>query len=148
MKCRYNWKLSRRSKNRLNGVDESLIRVVNRGLTICPIDFGIPEYGGLRTAKEQGKLYLEEASDCDGVDKVSNHQAAEDGYGKAVDFFAYVNGKASWERHHLAMVNLAFAQAAMIENVRIEMGIMWMGKNPIVINEVPYGWDAGHIELL
>ena len=43
------FKLSDKSKERLIGVDSRIIEIINKALTITKIDFGIPEFAGLRT---------------------------------------------------------------------------------------------------
>ena len=85
---------------------------------------------------------------CDGYDKLSNHQPAEDGYGKALDFYAFVNGKASWQLDHLTMVACAYFQAAAILGYRIKWGGLWKSSKPKFKNGIPYGWDCPHIELI
>ena len=52
-----NFKLSKTSLERLEGVDEELVAIVKRAITITPIDFGIPWMGGLRTIEDQRKLF-------------------------------------------------------------------------------------------
>jgi len=101
------YKLSKRSKDRLLGVDERLIKVIDLALTITNIDFGIPGDGGLRTAERQKELFDKKLSKCDGYIKESYHQT-----GKAFDVYAYVDGKASWDRCHLTQVAAAILQAA------------------------------------
>ena len=100
------------------GIDTKLIRVAHRAIEITKIDFGIPETGGIRSDKVQYSLFAKGASKCDGVKNRSNHQD-----GKALDFYAYVDGKASWDPGHLAQIAAAFLQAA------IELGypIQWGG---------------------
>ena len=48
------FRLSNRSISRLEGVDESLIAVVERAIQITQIDFGISQ--GLRTMEQQKEL--------------------------------------------------------------------------------------------
>lgn len=125
------FKFSNRSKLNMEGVDPKLIRVAEEALSISRIDFGIPNLGGFRTAQEQYKLYQEEASQLDGYKLISNHQRR-----RALDFFAYVNGKASWEHEHMAMVGAAFLQAAVILEFDIRWGGLWKSFR-----------DMPHIEL-
>ncbi|MDB4302169.1 M15 family metallopeptidase, partial [bacterium] len=79
----------------------------------------------------------------DGTEKLSKHQS-----GNALDFYAYVNGFASWDHDHLAMVACAYFQAASILGYRIKWGGLWKSKNPTIKNGIPYGWDCPHIELM
>lgn len=126
------FKLSKRSIGRRAGVDPKLIQINDLALTISPIDFGIPQYGGLRSAEEQHKLFLDGKSNCDGYTKLSKHQLF-----KALDFYAYVNGKASWEPEHLTIVAAAHLQAACKLGYLIEWGGLWKGFK-----------DMPHIQLI
>lgn len=111
------YKLSEKSKERMKGVDDRLQQVAHAALTISKIDFGIPRDGGVRTAERQKELFDDKASKCDGYKNKSYHQT-----GKALDFYAYVSGKASWDELHLAMVATALLQAASLLGVRLEWG--------------------------
>ena len=137
------WYLSERSLSRRQGVDERLIAISDLALTISPIDFGIPEHGGLRSQEEQSFLYGENKSNADGYVKISNHQL-----GKALDFYAFVDGKASWQEHHLAVVAAAHLQAAAQLGHKIQWGGFWQRKKPVYVHGIPYGWDMPHIELM
>jgi len=109
--------LSDRSLRHMEGVDEILIRVAKRAIQITKIDFGIPESGGLRTAEQQHNLYLKGVSKADGYNNKSYHQS-----GRALDFYAYADGKATWDEGLMAQVACAFFQAAIELNIRIEWG--------------------------
>lgn len=114
------WVLSERSKQRREGVDYRLIEICNLALSISLVDFGIPEHGGLRTAEDQHQLYLDDKSKCDGIELKSRHQS-----GKALDFYAYVDGAASWNEHHLTQVAAAFLQAASELGYALRWGGHW-----------------------
>ncbi|MCK4759961.1 MAG: hypothetical protein KAT69_07910 [Candidatus Aminicenantes bacterium] len=135
------FKLSVTSQTRLLGVNPDLLAVTNLAIKITVIDFGIPPDGGIRTAERQKELYDKKVSKADGYNNLSNHQS-----GDALDFYAYVDGKASWESHHLAMVACAHLQAASMMGVKINWGGFWQRKTPKYKNGIPYGWDMAHIE--
>ena len=80
------FKLSRRSLDRLEGIDEGLQEVVKMAITLSKTDFGVIQ--GLRTKKQQEELVAKGASQT----MKSKHLE-----GKAFDIMAYVNGRASWE---------------------------------------------------
>jgi len=90
------YKLSKRSYERLNGIDAILVAIVTEAIKESPFDFGIPRSGGKRTAAEQKELFDKGRSKADGYNKKSYHQS-----GKAFDIYAYVDGSASWEDEHL-----------------------------------------------
>ena len=114
------FKLSDKSKQRREGVDPRLIEISDLAIQISVIDFGIPRDGGLRLAKRQNELFEDGKSKADGYDKLSEHQS-----GNALDFYAYVDGAASWEPEHLAMVAAAFLQAAAMLGYKLKWGGLW-----------------------
>lgn len=111
------FQLGKRSRERLEGIDADLIEVIELALTISPIDFGIPEHGGLRTEETQRTLYTRGVSKCDGIVNKSYHQT-----GRAFDIYAYVDGKASWDKDHLKTCAAAILQAASLLGVALEWG--------------------------
>lgn len=121
---------SRTSLDRMVGVDPRLIEIAEKALSISKIDFGIPKDGGLRTAERQRRLFEEGASNCDGTKKKSYHQT-----GMALDVYAYVDGRASWDKMHLTMVASAMLQAASLLGHKMSWGGLW-------------GWtDLPHFQL-
>ena len=108
---------SKKSEGRLSGVSPELQAVARLAIKRSKVDFGIPETGGRRTVVRQRELYDAGLSKCDGTTNRSNHQD-----GKALDFYAYVNGKASWEPEHLAQVACAFLEAAIELGIKIKWG--------------------------
>jgi len=115
------YRLSKTSLRNLDGVHPELIDVVKMAIQITKVDFGIPSTGGYRTASQQNELYNDKKSQLDGFDKKSNHQT-----GNAVDVFAYVDGKASWDEHHLSMVACAMLEAANRLGVNLRWGGLWV----------------------
>ena len=134
------FKFSTTSRLRMGGVNPELIEIANMAIKISKIDFGIPAFGGIRTAEDQAKLFADHKSKADGVNHLSRHQS-----GDAIDFYAYVNGRASWEHDHLAMVAVAFLQSASMLGYKLNWGGLWSSNT--TINGIPYGWDAAHCEL-
>lgn len=108
-------------KNRA-GINPDLIIVLDRAVEISIYDFGIPLHGGVRTAVQQKKLFDEGVSLADGVTHKSYHQT-----GNAVDVYAYVDGKASWDHEHLAVVAAAMLQASSELGIPLEWGGLWTG---------------------
>jgi len=140
------FKFSDKSRERMQGVDDDIQRVFNYAITITPIDFGIPRDGGLRAAERQNVLYNtinedgERLSKCDGYEDISKHQANKEGKSDALDFYAYVDGKASWEPMHLALVAAAILQAGSVLGVPLEWGGFFGAKDG------KPGWDMPHIQ--
>ncbi len=131
-----NFKLSRRSLDRLSGVDDRMIELIQAAISKSPIDFGIPQLGGNRTAEEQHQLYKEGVSKCDGYKKKSRHQS-----GNAVDVYAYHNKKASWDKVHLALI----AGVVLAEAKAMGLNVVWGG----TFGSKDFnGWDMPHFQLI
>jgi len=126
------FKLGKNSTLNLVGVNEDLIEIVNLAIKITKVDFGIPSDGGVRTKERQNELFRDGKSKADGYVKLSNHQS-----GNALDFYAYVDGKASWDELHLAMVAAAYLQASSILGHRLGWGGLFRSFK-----------DFPHVELL
>ena len=114
------FKLSASSQERLNGVDNRILNIIELALTITHVDFGIPKYGGLRDAATQRNIFKTGATKCDGIEIKSEHQS-----GLAFDIYAYVDGKASWDRYHLTQVAAAILQAAALLGYPLTWGGNW-----------------------
>lgn len=126
------YKLSKRSKKRLEGVHPDLIRLVEKAITNSPFDFGIPQYGGLRTVEDQQELYLKGrrgkkgeriVTYVDGIKRKSNHQAKSDGFGHAFDIYGIEDGVATWKPSILKPIAEHIKKTA--EDMKIE--ISWGG---------------------
>ena len=91
------YKLSKRSLKRLDKVNPLLIAILVDGIKDSPYDFGIPLFGGYRTAEEQNALYNKKprVTYKDGYQNMSYHQT-----GNAFDIYAYVDGKATWNKKY------------------------------------------------
>ena len=108
------FKLSKRSKSRMQGVHPDLVAVVNRAIEITPIDFGVSE--GLRTEERQKKLLAEGKSRT----MKSRHLI-----GEAVDVYAWVDGGVSWDVKYYHKIADAMKEAAEDLNVQITWGGDW-----------------------
>jgi len=108
------FKLSRRSLDKLEGVDERLQAVAKQAITLTKTDFGVIQ--GLRTLDEQKELVAKGAS------KTMKSLHLE---GKALDIMAFVNSRASWELNLYDDLADAIKQAAIIVGVPIRWGAAW-----------------------
>lgn len=117
-----NFSFSSRSVERMAGIDPRLIEIATLAIKLTKIDFGIPEFGGKRSAEDQNKLFKSSPpkSKLDGHEKISNHQK-----GLALDVYSYVDGAASWNEHNLAMVATAMLQAASALGYKLSWGGLW-----------------------
>ena len=118
--------LGNNSRRNLKGVDPKLIEVVQLALTISKVDFGVPSSGGVRSIDQQRELFNNKSSQLDGLTRRSRHQVdLKDGLGKAVDVFAYVDGKASYDLLHLTHIATAMFAAAATVGVLLNWGGHW-----------------------
>ncbi len=126
------FKLSNKSKQRLNTVDERLLYLANEVIKISPIDFGITET--YRTAERQQELFKEGKSKCDGIKNRSRHQD-----GKAIDFVCYDpnTNKITWEKEYYIEVAKVFKEKAKELGIAIRWGGDFVGF-----------FDGPHIEIL
>jgi peptidoglycan L-alanyl-D-glutamate endopeptidase CwlK len=130
------YSLSKRSLSRLEGIQPILIDILIEAIKESPYDFGIPQFGGLRTAEDQNMLYQKGrdlpgriVTNVDGYNKLSNHQAPKgEEYGEAFDIYAYVNRKASWKTEHLEAIAEHIKKVALEKfDVKLTWGGDWTG---------------------
>lgn len=108
------YKLSATSKKKLKGVKPELVKVVERAIEITKIDFTVGE--GVRSLKRQKMLKRTGKSQT----LRSKHIT-----GDAVDLFAYVNGKVSWDIKLYDNIADAMRQAALEKGVKLRWGAAW-----------------------
>lgn len=114
------FKFSNTSLERMAGINPRLIGTIHLALKNSNIDFGIPPHGGIRSEEEQNLLFHNGKSLCDGYIKKSKHQT-----GDAVDVYAFVNGKASWDEAHLTEIACVIKKAAVELGYKIKWGGDW-----------------------
>ena len=108
------FKLSKRSLDRLQGVDGGLVEVVTRAIELTDIDFAVIE--GLRTVDRQRELVRSGASQT----MKSKHLE-----GLAVDLAAYIGDRISWEMNLYDNIADAMRLAAIDCDVPIRWGGAW-----------------------
>lgn len=113
------YKLSNRSKERMQGVHPDLVAVVERAIEITDTDFGVVQ--GVRTVEEQKALVAKGASKT----MNSMHLPQADGHGHAVDLMAYIGSRGSWELNLYDNIADAMKQAAIELDVKIRWGAAW-----------------------
>jgi peptidoglycan L-alanyl-D-glutamate endopeptidase CwlK len=112
------FKLSQRSLDRLDGLDDRLIAVVKSAIHKSKIDFGV--ICGMRTLEEQRALVEKGASQT----MKSKHLA-----GHAVDLMAYIGSRGSWELNLYDDIADAVSEAAREVDVPIRWGAAWTISN-------------------
>ena len=108
------YKLSQRSLDRMDGVDDKLVAVVKHAITATKTDFGVIQ--GLRTIEMQKALVAKGASQT----MKSKHLD-----GLAVDLMAYVEGRGSWELNLYDDLADAMAEGANAVGCKIRWGAAW-----------------------
>lgn len=110
----FNFSLSQRSLNNLEGVKNPLVIIVRRAIELTSVDFGVIE--GKRTPQRQAALVAQGASQT----MKSKHIT-----GDAVDLMAYIGSRGSWELNLYDNIADAMRIAADEEDVSIRWGAAW-----------------------
>lgn len=108
------FRLSKRSQDKLVGVNTALVAVVHHAITLTSVDFAVVE--GVRTEARQRELVAKGASQT--MD--SRHID-----GEAVDLVAFLGTRISWELSLYDEIADAMRRAAIAQNVGIRWGAAW-----------------------
>lgn len=108
------FKLSQRSLDKLEGVDEQLVATVKLAILKTKIDFGV--ICGLRTIEEQ-RILVER-----GASQTMRSKHLE---GKAVDLMAYIGSRGSWELNLYDDIADAMQEAATETGAVLRWGAAW-----------------------
>jgi peptidoglycan L-alanyl-D-glutamate endopeptidase CwlK len=135
------FKLSRRSYDRLTGVDQRLIFLCEKAIKVCPVDFGTAFEGGRRTADNQNQLFKNGHSTKDGYSELSKHQT-----GQAFDFIPFLNGTPDLSEHYYFMVISCLFTCAKELEITIRSGANWNQDDEWKTGQKFL--DLGHIELM
>ena len=109
------FKLSRRSLDRLEGVDDRLVAIVQHAITVTKTDFGVIQ--GLHTIGQQRELVAKGASQT----MKSKHIQKV----LPVDLMAYINGRGSWELNLYDDLADAMADGANAVGCKVRWGAAW-----------------------
>lgn len=104
-----------RSKSKLEGVHEDLVKLCYKALEYSDVDFGITQ--GMRTEEQQKELVNKGASQTMNSRHLTGH---------AVDIICYVGGKGSWHWPLYVKVYEAFRKASLEMNIPLEWGGNWV----------------------
>lgn len=125
------YKFGYKSLRNLDGVHPDLVRVAKRAIQKTRIDFGISE--GVRSKDRQLMLLSQ------GKTTIENSQhliQPHTDFGHAIDVFAYINGKANWNRKYYGPIVQTFITEATVLGIQLRFGHLWKDFN-----------DSYHIEL-
>jgi len=108
------YKIGPRSVQRLKGVHDDLVKVVERAIEITTVDFTVLE--GLRTPERQKALYEAGASQTLNGRHITGH---------AVDLGAWVDGEVRWDWPLYHKIAAAMKEAAKQLDIKIVCGADW-----------------------
>ena len=108
------FKLSRRSLDRLEGVADDLVAVVRYAINATKTDFGVIQ--GLRTIEMQKELVAKGASQTMKSKHLDGH---------AVDLMAYISGRGSWELNLYDDLADAMKEGANMVGCKVRWGAAW-----------------------
>ena len=136
------YKFSKRSLERIEGINPILITILKDAITDSPYDFGIPGDGGFRTYQRQAELYARGRTTKDLIEKgVNGIEGRPDKSritwtlkslhmtGNAFDIYAYVNGGASWDMEYLEPIARHLIKVAAKHGVILNWGQDLWGKD-------------------
>lgn len=130
------FKLSARSQSKLEGVNEPLVRLVNRALEISDADFAVIE--GLRSIEKQKENVR---------NGVSQTMKSKHLTGDAIDILpSSIKPGMKWELHHFKPVLDSFYRASVELGIPLRFGINWKS-DPSLPIETKF-IDAPHVELV
>lgn len=108
------FRLSKRSRSRLEGVHPDLVAVVEAAIRLTPVDFMVTE--GLRQPTRQAQLVKAGASRTLNSRHLTGH---------AVDVAALVEGEVRWDWPLYGRIAEAFRRAAKARGVALVWGGDW-----------------------
>ena len=136
------YKFSKRSLERIEGINPILITILKDAITDSPYDFGIPGDGGFRTHLRQAELYARGRTTKDLIEKgVNGIEGRPDksritwtlkSYhmtGNAFDIYAYIEGTPSWNMEYLEPIARHLIKVAAKHGVILNWGEDLWGKD-------------------
>ncbi len=136
-----NWSYGKASRQNRDTCSEGLIRVIDRGLSLSPVDIAI--IWGWRGEQVQTGLFRSGASEKEWPFSEHNFMQDDEPCSKAFDFAPYVNGIPWEDTHSFALVAGVFMAAASIEGVILRWGGDW-DMDGLTIDQT--FMDYGHME--
>jgi len=135
------YKFGTTSKQRLATCHDDLQKIMESAIALSPIDFGIA--CGHRSIADQQKAFNEGKSKIDGITKKGKHNYSPS---LAVDVYAFVNGKASWDAKELCVIAGVILAVAANYGIRLRWGGNWDMDGQIISDQSFQ--DLPHFELV
>ena len=136
------YKFSKKSLERIEGINPILITILKEAITDSPYDFGIPRDGGFRTYQRQAELYARGRTTNELIEKgivgiegrpdksritwtlKSYHMT-----GNAIDIYCYFDGRANWDLKYLEPIARHLIEVASKHGVILNWGQDLWGKD-------------------
>ena len=146
------YNLSTTSNARLNTCHSYLQAVVREAIKVSPVDFGVAQ--GERTKAKQLEYFLAGKSKVDPrryteeelVHKGKHITTESFPMSGAVDIYAFVNGKASWDIKYLSVIYGVIMAIDKSHRSLLRCGINWDSDGTIITDQ--NFLDAPHYELI
>jgi peptidoglycan L-alanyl-D-glutamate endopeptidase CwlK len=135
------YKFGTTSKERLATCHDDLQKIMESAIALSPIDFGIA--CGHRSIADQQKAFNEGKSKIDGITKKGKHNYSPS---LAVDVYAFVNGKASWDAKELCVIAGVVLAVAANYGIKLRWGGNWDMDSQIISDQSFQ--DLPHFELI
>lgn len=141
------YRFGTKSKAQLKTSHKDLQKIMNEAIKITDVDFGIAE--GHRSIEKQMQYFEEGKSKLDGINNKSKHNYSPS---MAVDIYAYVNNKASWDKEHLSyLAGIIHAISEMLFEQKITIHkLRWGGnwdRDGVILDDQSFD-DRPHFELI
>lgn len=131
------YQFSANSEKELNTATENLQKVFRLAIKVSQVDFGVSE--GYRPVKRQQKLYAQGRTEpgkivtnVDGINKLSDHNEEPS---KAVDIYAWVDGKVTYEEKYMMYLGGVITACANKLGINIKWGANWDGDGILVTDQ-------------
>lgn len=136
------WTYGQSSMKKRDSCDPALIRVMDLGLKMSPVDIAI--VWGWRGQEVQDGLYRMGSSKVQFPDSMHNYLVDDKPNALAFDFGPWVNGRIPWGDTHLfALVAGVFFGAAQQLSIKLRWGGDW-DMDGLTIDQTFMDW--GHLE--
>lgn len=141
------YRFGTKSKAQLKTSHKDLQKIMNEAIKITDVDFGIAE--GHRSIEKQKQYFEDGKSKLDGINKKSKHNYSPS---MAVDIYAYVNNKASWDKEYLSyLAGIIHAISEMLFEQKITIHkLRWGGnwdRDGVILDDQSFD-DRPHFELI
>lgn len=140
-------RLGNTSTKRLATCHIDIQLIIREAISISRVDFGVAE--GHRSLEDQMKYYKAGKSRVDGIKIKGKHNYSPS---LAIDIYAFINGKASWEKDSLNYLSglILGVSGLLFKQGKISHQLRWGGnwnQNGVILKDQSFD-DMPHFELI